>query len=492
MGRVVHDCPRVSDPAMVRRKSTYLTLWEVAGTRSVTPAAVRRGHLKPWMRSTMDADLKKLIDDPRFLKYHAETVKGKRFNPFDVLRYSDYEIRHSNVLAWLLQPNETHGIGDVFLRDFMAALNDGARSQGIPPVPLPSSFESQDVVVERESYDVDITLSFRNERVVIAIENKVGEASPEHASQVMAYEERLREQRGGTYDVLQSVLLTTSSMVDVSERRFIHVSWARVHDIVQSIQQHEGFDFDEGERVRAFLGHYLEIVERMAVQPGVDSHYFTTLLDDHRPILTKLLEEREQGVDDADEGMPDGFGAYSETLDQLVSDFRREPKRLRSAVRTFLEHKGFWTSVRTSTAYSTYYLYFWTPSMEETRKSLDLPWQPRWLIIFDHREVLLQLQLDPSKEDAARPVVDRIMRFMKENPIDAFSERRNRYPMDAPWTGCLMVYKHPLMTDEVLSTTPVAEIQAVTLRKMAAFLDRDFRRIETYLKCLAFDPAPSA
>ena len=65
----------------------------------------------------MDADLKKLIDDPRFLKYHAETVKGKRFNPFDVLRYSDYEIRHSNVLAWLLQPNETHRIGDAFLRE---------------------------------------------------------------------------------------------------------------------------------------------------------------------------------------------------------------------------------------------------------------------------------------------------------------------------------------------------------------------------------------
>ena len=441
---------------------------------------------------TMNAELKNLIDDPRFLKYHAETVKGKRFNPFDVLRYSDYEIRHSNVLAWLLQPNETHGIGDAFLRDFMTALNDGARSQGIPLVPRPSSFEAQDVVVERESYDVDITLSFRNERVVIAIENKVGEASPEHASQVMAYEERLREQRGGTYDVLQSVLLTTSPMVDVSERRFIHVSWARVHDIVQSIQATRGFDFDEGERVRAFLGHYLEIVERMAVQPGVDRHYFKTLLDDHRPILIKLLEEREQGVDGADEGMPDGFGAYRETLDRLVSDFRQEPRRLRSAVRIFLEHKGFWTSMQTSTAYSTYYLYFWNSSMEETRKSLDLPWQPRWLIIFHHREVLLQLQLDPSKEEAARPVVDRIMRFMKENPIDAFSERRNRYPMDVPWTGCLMVYKHPLMTDEVLSTTPVAEIQAVTLRRMAAFLDRDFRRIETYLKCLAFDPAPLA
>ena len=67
--------------------------------------------------TSMDQHLRELIDDPRFLKYHAETLQGKTFNPFDVLRYSDYEIRHSNVLAWLLQPNDTHGIADAFIRD---------------------------------------------------------------------------------------------------------------------------------------------------------------------------------------------------------------------------------------------------------------------------------------------------------------------------------------------------------------------------------------
>ena len=141
----------------------------------------------------MDQDLQKLIDDPRFLKYHAETVKGKTFNPFDVLWYADYEIRHSNVLAWLLQPDETHGIGDAFIRDFTTALNEGARSQDIPLVPVPSSFEAENVRVERELDCVDITIFFRNERVVIAIENKIEETSPEHATQVASYEEKLRE-----------------------------------------------------------------------------------------------------------------------------------------------------------------------------------------------------------------------------------------------------------------------------------------------------------
>ena len=52
----------------------------------------------------MEGDLRKLIDDPRFWKYHRELLKPREFNTFDVLRYADFEIRHSNVLAWLLRP----------------------------------------------------------------------------------------------------------------------------------------------------------------------------------------------------------------------------------------------------------------------------------------------------------------------------------------------------------------------------------------------------
>ena len=48
------------------------------------------------------------------------------------------------------------------------------------------------------------------------------------------------------------------------------------------------------------------------------------------------------------------------------------------------------------------------------------------------------------------------------------------------------------MTAEELSATPAAEIEDVTLSKMSGFLDVDFRRIETYLKCMAFDPAVPA
>ncbi len=40
-------------------------------------------------------------------------------NIFDVLKVSRAEIRHSNMLAWLLDPKESHGFGTAFLDGFL-------------------------------------------------------------------------------------------------------------------------------------------------------------------------------------------------------------------------------------------------------------------------------------------------------------------------------------------------------------------------------------
>lgn len=39
-------------------------------------------------------------------------------NIFHALKIIQQEIRHSNFLAWLLNPKENHGLGNSFLKDF--------------------------------------------------------------------------------------------------------------------------------------------------------------------------------------------------------------------------------------------------------------------------------------------------------------------------------------------------------------------------------------
>ena len=107
----------------------------------------------------MDQDLKNLIESPEFEQYHKRLQEPRKFNPFDVLRYADYEIRHSNVLAWLLQPSESHGLHDKFLRAFVQCLD-------LNEVGLDLGFSTNNVRVERELDYVDITIFLDDARWV--------------------------------------------------------------------------------------------------------------------------------------------------------------------------------------------------------------------------------------------------------------------------------------------------------------------------------------
>lgn len=44
------------------------------------------------------------------------------FNMFDVLKITNNEIRHSNILAWIFDPNENHGFGDSFIKTFISSV----------------------------------------------------------------------------------------------------------------------------------------------------------------------------------------------------------------------------------------------------------------------------------------------------------------------------------------------------------------------------------
>ncbi len=60
-----------------------------------------------------------LVDNRELEQLHARL---SAFNLFSILRIDHAEIRHSNVLAWLLTPGESHGLGPVFLRRFLSRL----------------------------------------------------------------------------------------------------------------------------------------------------------------------------------------------------------------------------------------------------------------------------------------------------------------------------------------------------------------------------------
>ena len=63
--------------------------------------------------------LRRLKDDAEAGVFLSLERKLDEFNLFKVLRIDEFEIRHSNVLAWLLDPSQNHKLGNTFLRGFL-------------------------------------------------------------------------------------------------------------------------------------------------------------------------------------------------------------------------------------------------------------------------------------------------------------------------------------------------------------------------------------
>ncbi len=112
-----------------------------------------------------------------------------KFNLFDILKISRTEIRHSNVLSWLLNPNENHGLGDSVLRGFIqyvvTSFSDGS------DVFETLLMDCHDFSIQREWHNIDILAASTSEEFVLCIENKID--SGEHDDQLNRYHKTVED-----------------------------------------------------------------------------------------------------------------------------------------------------------------------------------------------------------------------------------------------------------------------------------------------------------
>ena len=120
-----------------------------------------------------------LLNDPDFKELN---TRSREFNLFDALNISRQELRHSDCLAFLLNPKETHGLGSALLTNLVSTLLES--DSGSYTTSL--LWEWDDAVLRREWNNLDIFVLNRQERVTLTIENKVG--SSEHSNQLERYE----------------------------------------------------------------------------------------------------------------------------------------------------------------------------------------------------------------------------------------------------------------------------------------------------------------
>ena len=110
----------------------------------------------------------------------------RSFNPFSALRIVHHEIRHSAFLRWLLDPQESHGKQDEFLKEFLRFIDECTPSNHEIRLEISDLSEA---TVETEWNDIDLMIRDPGSDVVVALENKVH--SREHDDQTVTSYERV-------------------------------------------------------------------------------------------------------------------------------------------------------------------------------------------------------------------------------------------------------------------------------------------------------------
>ena len=201
------------------------------------------------------------------------------FNIFDVLKIGKTEIRHSNMLAWLLNPNESHMLGDRVLYNVLIRVSNDLIKTHLLDL---KSFE-----VRREEANIDILLISDKEKAVFAIENKI--FSGEHSDQLNRYRNYV-EKTFSSYDKYYVFLTPDGSEPSDSENWMI----LTYRDVYESIEEALS-RADVTNEIKAFIDDYLEILRRDIMEDRELKEICNKIYEKHGKALDLIFNNCERG-----------------------------------------------------------------------------------------------------------------------------------------------------------------------------------------------------
>jgi len=208
---------------------------------------------------------------------------ANKFNIFDVLKISRTEIRHSNMLAWLLDASENHGMGDAFVKGVMQRVveNDEESRYDIFELLL---LDFSSFTVYREWKNIDLLLVSEKEQLVIAIENKVG--SHEHDDQLNRYRHILENEYVNFRRIC--IYLTPDGEEPSDVENWSILTYRDVVEVLENIKDRENFSTG----VELMICNYIDILRRDVVEDERLVEICNKIYRKHRRALDLIFENR--------------------------------------------------------------------------------------------------------------------------------------------------------------------------------------------------------
>ncbi len=204
------------------------------------------------------------------------------FNPFNVLKIAEFEIRHSNVLAWFLNPNENHGLNDYFLKKVISQIvleNEEVIDEKINLIDIHLANFS-DSIVKREKNNIDILLLSKKNKFALLIENKIH--SKESKLQLTKYLNYVNENYHNFK--LLPVLLTKTGDEPENNENYAVFSHESIYKLIQDILSLKTDNLSN--EVISFIKFYLLTLRKIL---GMDK--------DLKELSLKIYNEHKEAID---------------------------------------------------------------------------------------------------------------------------------------------------------------------------------------------------
>ncbi len=191
------------------------------------------------------------------IQHYLAVVRGNEdseFNLFKALKADQKELRHSDMIAWLLNPSESHGLNTSFLAGFLKLVMVKSKQAALVSE-APSKAE---ISVHREYQDIDILVICEAEKWLVAIENKWG--SKESKDQLSTYLAFLAAQFPD-FKRCHVFLTHDGSRPFDSDSPYVPISYADLVPLIQAAQKKVGGKMGSvGDQITLFADQYFQLV----------------------------------------------------------------------------------------------------------------------------------------------------------------------------------------------------------------------------------------
>jgi hypothetical protein len=204
------------------------------------------------------------------------------------------------MLGWMLNPSENHGLGDAFLKGILQSIieRDAEDKYDVFKILL---MDLYGFTVAREWRNIDILLVSEDEKMVIAVENKVG--TSEHDDQLNRYRNILEQEYPDYKRIF--VFLTPDGDNPSDPKNWSVLTYNDVLNVLNGILDRMRLNPD----VELMIKNYVDILRRDIVEDKELAEICDKIYKKHQKALDLIFEYR-----------MDGRGQVSEIVREILKE----------------------------------------------------------------------------------------------------------------------------------------------------------------------------